>query len=1515
MRPHRHVRQSRAFRGLATAAIAAALFGAAVGLARRVEAPPVTPLFACWSTHLKTALVPDNLAAHNDRDAIDAGDYFPINTFHLGRGLSADLLRSELERSIEVPGEHRAVYLSAYATRGAGGDLILMTQEFDPLTARGGLPISDVLSLLDRDGRPTLLVLDLAWKLTNGQAGLLPCGVGKDLIERLKSNPGAERLTLLSCSPGEAATRIAGVSRTTFGYFFEAGLNGAADGFNPGATTDARVSARELSTYVADRVACWTRRHGPSPQTPLLISNEAIDFPVSGCREGTPSLRGEPLTEYPDWLLEAWQVHKAWREGPLLESLPRLVRRHGVALMGIERRWAAGFDEGLLRDELGASTGPIRQEYNEAVARVAERPVVSTQRLDPGEEPEDGLVKAWLLRIDSSLTAEEPAARAAFAEAIAGATGESLVSAGMTAVLRSEAKFRRALLATADELSDRAPEGQYLERVALARLAALAREQPDLNGGLLRSFLETAVLREQAWSYSSASDWDRQRLDEAELSCSSAWDLLAAPGYAATDDALGLNATAHRQFLAIVEAQAVIRDASRICQEAMAVLPDALPLLKSYPLLHDDWLDATETAGRLRTQLGSRQDRIDRPTTSVGAIDATACELRRLLTQIKQPLKRDATGRLASSLREGNHAAAVAAEHLLETPLLSAEQRAELRLALDAIAGEVQTSLSAFTSDTRRGTILAAVRGDNQRVSIESNRVAAEAAALAESERLASLLRLVGVDVESIDRPTATDGDVPPSDFARLSQVRAAISETLNALDADAELQTLINASQVLPARRFSAVLDARLRAPTYVAEAQRYERWRRHASDRLQMQSEGSHGSAMLVEVARRLGSDPLPPLQLDRGSSPGHSLAIDLSERRPVGRIKLRLRHDPEQPIHVTVWQPADCLSSEVEKKSTVAGSEIHLTLRLKPGATPTAQASTQGVLLSVRQGLRTRHYRIDTPGLAGVVPVQLFAEMAGIRQPVDERLDLPPQVKPTPLRLIAVNRTNRPQSFDAGIVAGGTYRASLALGPLEEAPLRLTLAPAPEGQVPPPSNAAPVERLSIQLRDSTSGKLLLEQGAELGVADPSVYVRVRDARVDRGRDGRTIATLQLERLPGSADPVDVVWSLAASRAAESSTVAGGALAATLTEPSPVATLRATLTPETDAGPLTATAEVNGVPSAIRWRGRLPAFGQSAALRVDRTPTIEVEADELVASGDPLSYTVRAIPAGKGARLEVGFAGTGTTTDRFEVLHRFKRVRREIATVQPKPAAGDLLLSTTIGQWVGEIDTRGMAGRRMLVAQVRDSDGVILARATQPVVVDADPPERLALEPKDDAVVNGKPLSLVVTALDRLSGIEGVRVYLGEPTGSAPPPGAKPVAAVRESTGAGRWIAAAPIPKGVTSIAVTAEVTNGVGLVRCLTRTLAVQSAEQVSLGSVAGSVVEGARPQPGLAVELRDADQKPIAAAKTNASGRFLFPAVKPGKYLVWAVKTQSQRVGASAVEVKSGATSQADVSLSL
>src|SRR5262249_30639471 len=86
----------------------------------------------------------------------------------------------------------------------------------------------------------------------------------------------------------------------------------------------------------------------------------------------------------------------------------------------------------------------------------------------------------------------------------------------------------------------------------------------------------------------------------------------------------------------------------------------------------------------------------------------------------------------------------------------------------------------------------------------------------------------------------------------------------------------------------------------------------------------------------------------------------------------------------------------------------------------------------------------------------------------------------------------------------------------------------------------------------------------------------------------------------------------------------------------------------------------------------------------------------------------------------------------------------------------------------------------------------------------------------------------------------------------------------------------------------------------------------------GAVKGLIAQGGgyqvRPQPGLKVELRGPDGKPVKTATTNEKGEFEFKDVAPGPYSVYSVKPADAGArGEKGVRVEAGKPSEVTVFL--
>jgi hypothetical protein len=379
--------------------------------------------------------------------------------------------------------------------------------------------------------------------------------------------------------------------------------------------------------------------------------------------------------------------------------------------------------------------------------------------------------------------------------------------------------------------------------------------------------------------------------------------------------------------------------------------------------------------------------------------------------------------------------------------------------------------------------------------------------------------------------------------------------------------------------------------------------------------------------------------------------------------------------------------------------------------------------------------------------------------------------------------------------------------------------------------------------------------------------------------------------------------------------SVVKAGTLAATLTDASPLATMEAELAVGFGAsGRLNAIATINGVSGAIAFVSDDQLGTRSSVLKRSTKPTLQLVAPAMIASGASLAYSIDTQSASMGVTLETTLVPADSeATVSSAALHRYPTPRRHTVLMTAPSKPGDLTVVNTIGAWSGEFDTTGLSGYWKVAAVAIDSDGVVVARTSADVVIDGEAPSRVELSPTSPLVA-GKPAAFRIDALDEFSGVESVRVYLGYSEKNAPPADAKPVVAAPLACHPDAWSATLPMPAASTAV-VTVETTDRVGLVRNNTQQLVLIDEAAASLGSVAGTVVEGVMPQPDLTVELRDPQQQPVASSKTDAKGAFHFAGVKPGKYLVWSVKAASQRVDAAAVDVQAGTEAKVDLKLSL
>lgn len=1504
---------------MALLVVASALVGAMVALGRRIEPPPECFFVAAWSPHLQTGLVPDNLAAANDRRCLAASGNFPSATFQFEASSSAALLRRQLQSN--HPGAHRplVLYLSAYTQIDTAGNLVLLTKDYAPLQPAGhGIPLSDVLRLVaDHAAAHKLVVLDIAWQLPCGQVGLFPEHIVSCVLRNLGEVHDPRRLALISCAPGQWAQEIPGIGRTAFGYFFEQGLRGYADSYNPSAMSDGRVSVLELAAYVRNRTDAWSNQFATSRQTPLLIGT-CNDFllGVTDLERPQPEGFAAAAADYPEWLQAAWTERDQLLAVQTLTTHPRLMRRLDETLVEVERRWRYGQAAEQLQSYFRAEVGPVVQQITKTLASTQPADVVAlgqTRVAPTGEQ-----LAAWenLLISQPAPTATlDPAALAklqaellaAFQEQLGDASPRESIAAALEVLPAMPGSIARHLALVDDVLHPGVAEPTLVETFMIRRLYKLAEREPTIDDATLRLALRVAVVGEQASGLPRTEPWLAPLLRRAEAHRQAGEVALFSPGFASIETAERELAEALAAYQSVRELQNTVADALTTRDRAFAELPALLPIVRDRPSLASTWFRAIENASHLAAHLNT-SDHAELPTQA-DRIRRFTLNLQQQLAMLRQPTGTPHIDALVDELQRGEADRLLAAQALLATPLVTIDDRLRLIDALNDAHQEQLQSVVTIAADRSPATIdLAIAESRSQAGGVETT----IDSSLLEARVAVALGQLAGIEMQEV--ATLVKRRQRERTAVPLSQISQELIRVFNAaVPGNADNASLDRLARVVPAGYYDPVLDDRDQPAPLVEARQALAAWEHRQRTRYAAVAGDSVGWQFFSDAAMRLAQPHAArPARLDVA---GPTELASLSEESPAAATELMIHaHGDAQP-EITVLQPTECVEAQVALRRERDHWLAHIELSMRPHATHREFIATRGLLVRTCLDGQMTHHAIGLPALSRANAVALLVDFAGARQSLRDELELPPTATPQPMVLLLENRGTDTRQLTVNVAAGQSFTTSLTLPPGAIGPIKFPPA-APDLAV-----STIVDAIGIQVIDQATSESLLAEQYRLTAAEPSRYVRLSNARLLPGSQGTHVMQVAVERLPGAPKATTVTLEPVADARSGPFVVAAGSMSATLTAKKPTATLHANLKTRnavaSDA-PIAASLTVDGVHGAFNLTGRAAEFGQSSLLEPAAEPRISVAAPPLLKSGDPLPFTIASVAAPAGGRIRASLFRPATTGESSLVMERhrlFPYVRQKQVAISPPGNDGHLAVRAQVTDVLGEFDTAGLMGPLQLQVELLNADNEVVARDQVQVKCDGTPSGVARFVADRAPAVAGAPREFEIVADDDLSGVDKVRLFLGMPVDDALPEGAKPLPAKRVENSQRRWLAKLPMPKDATSVDITAEVTNGVGLTRFVSIELKLLDPKQAALGKIAGGVVEGTRPQPGLEVELRTADQAVVAKAKTDAQGNFNFDAVDPGDYLVWCVKPQSQRVGASQVKVEPGATAQTSVELTL
>lgn len=263
---------------LAIGMVIAGTLAALVSMIRPLKAPFFVPI---WVTQYDSWLLPIQTYSEQDRVAILDSDIFDRERSTELSNPTQIVLRGALEQ-LAAQSDHDSIViyingLTAVDERG----LCLLPSDADPLDPSTFIPIRDILKAIAKcSARHSLIVFDVQRSFSDPRIGIYHDGINERLLDELKAVPDEGRLVLFSASSGQWARISHVLNRSLFGYYFEQGLLGAADGYNESGNRNARVSARELANYLAAHVDRWARLVDGMRQIPELLGR-ADDFELS----------------------------------------------------------------------------------------------------------------------------------------------------------------------------------------------------------------------------------------------------------------------------------------------------------------------------------------------------------------------------------------------------------------------------------------------------------------------------------------------------------------------------------------------------------------------------------------------------------------------------------------------------------------------------------------------------------------------------------------------------------------------------------------------------------------------------------------------------------------------------------------------------------------------------------------------------------------------------------------------------------------------------------------------------------------------------------------------------------------------------------------------------------------------------------------------------------------------------------------------------------------------------------
>jgi hypothetical protein len=1517
-------------------AVMVALAGAVAGIVywlRPAPRPYFVPLFIPEYTQKQ---VPVNFQAETDRRALEEGNYFEHQSTFGSQ--ERDSFMGQLAGLKSRPSSDAVVlYVCAFARASEKGEVLLLPGNFNPDDSQTAVRLREALERLrDCPSKNKLLILDTMRPLADSRLGVLANDVAARVVQELKDLNDPHRITLLSCSPGQVSLGSEDLGRSVFGYYLEEGLRGWADGWDADRKHDGHVSARELAEFVKRRVDRWADQNRGTRQTPLLLPKDAtIDFQLVALKHGEPE---EELTppdpvDYPDALKKAWQVRDAaWDD---LSLAPRAFRELEAYLLRAELQWRGGMDLKRLEQDLRGPKGQLdRFEAQLKDARkffLGDQPEPRSLTLARalGQKPEPAVadaLKALVANAADVPKEKQPEAAGALKDFLAKNKGKPFdvscaafdLAANDANLTTDKVRFLAQLLKS-PELPQR-----YVETVILAN------SLPSWPPAIARQALDVVKKGETALSRPQVLPWLRLQIEEAAQDRHIAEVYLASPGCVSVEETEKQLQTAAKKYKQLLENQGILLRAQGNLDEALVRLPAYLPYLEATIPNDNAWRKAAQFALELREALIQypKQKLSDSDLSNkLADINQKTENLRAQLDGLRRPFNSDDLQRMfkLSGQADANPSLCREIEAMLSTPMLKTDDRIALWKSGRALSAKLNEKTMMLDHDEDHAKqvkwSLSDFDSDQDRWQQDERGRAAHRARWA-----IALLKLSGLPAtearpleESLSQ-AETKSDTAAWDALAASLRKAWVEDVYRRLKEENNLAAKDRLN--VPCPPFDIMVDDRESPNDFLLSLNKeLKQWLTQWYD---YESQDLPSSGFYVDAARdyradgRLTSAPRNEVSLQFDGPPQ---IPSLTPENPSADITLKLKlsgGSSSPPIDVNILTADDQRLQVIPDKSRLP-SELPIHVTLKTGAQNVAPPPGFGFLVQAHLGDRVFHHRVSVP-LTQIPEIILSTNPTEPKDPVTNQLSLRPGKEPLKYYLYVSNPTKKPQKLVIELldneepIEGGVARIPDPLKP-NDTPLQPNKTRRLDFGKPVPDK--PLKDfhgpLKIRLRDADANDEILDtKKIDVSIAAPREYVEVKDIQFEPAARKLMMKVQAKKDIPEGCQ-VDLVLPTDGRIPGYTGVAKDRKDSEKLTnkdEPKELSVSGIQLDEGSDPNGYVYLA-VDGVERAFIFQTTFKRNGAPTTPEPFEDSDIRIQAPAYAIPSDKFTIKTNVDNPPDGATVLVEL-GKELEDGSFDVQKASRAVpaRDRHLGISAQGGDGALLFQAQIGDPVIPLDTRGIAGKRVLRASLRDRDDKLVKPPYKlPITLDDTAPDKLSAKAEQ---VGKNMVQATAEGQDEESEVKMVRFYVGKlDEAKKLPAGAAPLDAKFDSD-KNAWTRLIPVTG--PEIDLIAEFENGVHLKSYFPFKATMNVSEDggsgggdggAKPGSISGSVELNNRTQKDAKVTLEGGPLKKPLQETTNDDGEFKFKSVPPGTYKLTAVTKDGRAKGSlDGVTVEAG-----------